>query len=566
MRHEQRHFGSICGVIALLSLAPQAQAGANLILNPGFLSPPTSPGDFSGTYANGGKIGAWSVVGPGNVVTESTTYRSRGFLFNAKTGNAFLDLTGLCDCGAASGVAQTVATVPGASYRLSFWVGNTVVPGAGTTSTVNVYANGALLLSAVNSQGAGVNTQVWQQFTTTFVAGSTETQLSFYNGDPDGDINNGLDDVQLVPLNSATGFATLYTFTGTINGSTPNGGLAAGPDGLLYGSTYGGGPANAGTVFSFNPAARTLTQLYAFTGHADGDEPVTKLTLGPDGSIYGATQFGGTANAGAIFKLSSPGFQPTTLYSFQAHADGADPGGGLLIDSTGNLYGDAFQGGAYNFGNVFQINPPTLTEKTLYSFPGGANGSLPALLAFSAAKVILGTTREGGGAGNAGTIYQLNQATGRKRTLYQFTDAADGSAPNGPLLINSAGLVFGTTHGGGSTQAGTLYMFNIATAKLTTLYTFTGGADGSGPLGGLAADPAGNIYGVTSTVNGRAQTGALFEYSATTGQLTTLHDFTGGADGAIPNDCLTLDASGVLYGTTRVGGAAGFGTIFSYTP
>jgi uncharacterized repeat protein (TIGR03803 family) len=556
----------MCSALAFLSIAPPAHASANLIRDPGFLSPPTSPGHFSTAYAGGSNIGPWIVVGPGNVVTESTTYQSRGFLFNAKTGSAFLDLTGLCDCGAASGVAQTVATVPGAAYQLSFWVGNTVIPGAGSTSTVNVFANGTLLLSAVNSQGAGVSDQVWQHFTTTFVASSSETQLSFYNGDPDGDINNGLDDVQLVLLSNSTGFTTLYTFTGTTDGSTPNGGMAASPDGLLYGSTYGGGPANAGTVFSFNPTAKTLVSLYAFTGHADGDEPVTKLTLGSDGSIYGATQYGGTANAGAIFKLTAPGFQPTTLYSFQAHADGADPGGGLLIDSSGNLYGDAFGGGAYNFGNVFKINPAALTESTLYSFPGGANGSLPALLAFSPTNLILGTTREGGGAGNAGTIYQLNQATGRKRTLYQFTGGANGSAPNGPLLVSSAGIAFGTTHGGGSAKAGTLYMFNTATLKLTTLYTFTGGADGSGPLGGLAADTNGNIYGVTSAVNGAAKTGTLFEYSASTGQLTTLHAFTGGADGAIPNDCLIFDASGVIYGTTRIGGSAGFGTIFSYAP
>ena len=149
-------------------------------------------------HATGSNLGAWTVVGNGDVATVSTTYTSRGCAFNAKKGLAFLDLTGLCDCGAASGIAQSVATTPDASYTLKFWVGNTFIRGgAGTECTVNVYNGTTLLTSATNDHGRHVKTQVWRKFSVTFTVTDTSTSLSFINSDQPGNINCGLDEVKL---------------------------------------------------------------------------------------------------------------------------------------------------------------------------------------------------------------------------------------------------------------------------------------------------------------------------------------------------------------------------------
>ncbi len=178
-------------------LGPAASA-ANLIKDGGFEKPPTS-GNFI-VYNTGQKIGPWTVVGAaGTVGTVNTNFTQNGYSFPAKTGKAWIDLTGLSQT--ATGVAQKVKTVPGTGYVLTFWVGNVVNPGGifGSTTTVNVYNGQTLLLSATNSKGTGSTTQVWQKFTVSFTATASATTLSFINGDPADDTNCGLDAVSLAP-------------------------------------------------------------------------------------------------------------------------------------------------------------------------------------------------------------------------------------------------------------------------------------------------------------------------------------------------------------------------------
>jgi hypothetical protein len=183
------------------TLACAHPAFANLLVDPGFETPVVTPGTFSlfnsGTTITGTP---WSVVGvPGNVGIVSGTFQQNGFSFVAQEGVQWLDLTGL-NTNAAIGVQQTVATIPGTTYALSFFVGNVVNPGGifGTTSTVNVLLNGAPLLSATNSLGAGSTSQTWQQFTSSFMATGSSVTLAFINGDSATDNDNGLDGINLV--------------------------------------------------------------------------------------------------------------------------------------------------------------------------------------------------------------------------------------------------------------------------------------------------------------------------------------------------------------------------------
>jgi hypothetical protein len=181
------------GGIGVATAGPQ-----NLLTDPGFEHPPAPQGTFK-VYEPGQEIGAWTVVGAsGNVALTSTTEMDGEFVFEAHSGQGYVDLTGNCDCGAPSGVAQTVATIPGQTYQLTFWGSNPYFPGHGTTSQIQVYVGTTLIFTSLNKHGKGLEYQVWKKFSTSFVATDTASTISFINGDPNGDFMNGLDDVRLV--------------------------------------------------------------------------------------------------------------------------------------------------------------------------------------------------------------------------------------------------------------------------------------------------------------------------------------------------------------------------------
>jgi uncharacterized repeat protein (TIGR03803 family) len=161
---------------------------------------------------------------------------------------------------------------------------------------------------------------------------------------------------------------TLYSFTGTADGSSPAG-LVQATGGQLYGTTPGGGTTGNGTVFKMTTGGK-LTTLYSFTGTGDGSSP-GRLVQGTDGNFYGTSQAGGGYNAGTVFKITPAGAL-TTLYSFCSQAnctDGSYPGAGVVQATDGNFYGTTSNGGAYAYGTIFEITP-TGAFTVLYSFDG----------------------------------------------------------------------------------------------------------------------------------------------------------------------------------------------------
>jgi hypothetical protein len=185
--------------VLVLCLLCAAAPSVNLIRNGSFESPVVPIGSYEG-FSTGQTFSHWSVVGDsGNVAVVSGTFTQNGFTFPAKAGKQWLDLTGTSN--SATGVAQTVATTPGAAYTLVFFIGNVYDPGGifGVSSTVNVLVNGTQVFSGTNSRGKGKTTMVWQKFMTTITATSAQTTISFINGDPSNDTLNGLDAISLVP-------------------------------------------------------------------------------------------------------------------------------------------------------------------------------------------------------------------------------------------------------------------------------------------------------------------------------------------------------------------------------
>lgn len=159
----------------------------------------------------------------------------------------------------------------------------------------------------------------------------------------------------------------------------------------------------------------------------------------------------------------------------------------------------------------------------------------------------------------------LNGSTANAQTytvLYKFQGGSDGGAPYGGLVRDSAGNLYGTTSGVGAHSYGTIFRLDPA-GNETVLYRFTGGTDGKFPNAGLVLDSAGNLFG-TAQMGGKppAGFGTIFKLDAS-GQLTVLHMFDGpSGDGVNPTARMIQDSDGNLYGTTNMGGAVGFGTIF----
>jgi uncharacterized repeat protein (TIGR03803 family) len=302
--------------------------------------------------------------------------------------------------------------------------------------------------------------------------------------------------------------------------------------------------------------AQTYAVLHRFQGPpADGSGPsIGHLTLDSAGNLYGTAQDGGASAFGVVFKLDKTG--ETVMYSFTGDADGAFPEGGLIRSLAGNLYGTTSGGGRVGQGVVYKLDT-TGQETVIHTFTGRDGGGSPfAGLIGDSAGNLYGTTRYGGGNGEVGVVFQLDK-TGTETVLHKFTGGADGSSPQAGLIQDSAGNLYGTAGGGIVASAcplGCGVVFKLDTiGTYTVLHSFTGGADGGYPeYAGLIQDSAANLYGTTS-VGGASGYGVVFRLD-TTGTVTVLYNFTGGADGGSPQSGVIQDSAGNLYGTALFGG------------
>jgi uncharacterized repeat protein (TIGR03803 family) len=293
------------------------------------------------------------------------------------------------------------------------------------------------------------------------------------------------------------------------NGMDPLAGLLRDAEGKLYGTTTLGGDTTCyklgcGTVFKLDQNGKEKL-LYRFRGTPDGFEPIAPLLGDGAGNFYGTTLVGGNAGGlGTVFKINGAG-RETVLYSFAGGTDGEGPGGGLIRDAARNLYGTTSQGGgsgcSFGCGTVFKLDANG-AETILYRFMGGTDGADPGgRLLLDAAGDLYGTTALGGdpscfGGSGCGTVFKLD-AGGRETVLHRFTGGTDGQFPATGLVRDKTGSLYGTTtKGGGSAGAGVVFKLD-AFGTETVLYSFTGGTDGMEPKE-LLRDKQGNLYGVAT--------------------------------------------------------------------
>jgi uncharacterized repeat protein (TIGR03803 family) len=361
----------------------------------------------------------------------------------------------------------------------------------------------------------------------------------------------------------------LYSFTGGTDGANPQSPLIRDESGALYGTTPYGGDLSCvylpipgcGTVFKLTPPATgkngwTESVIHAFS--LDASYPESGLTFrhdrdrflprGPD-ALYGTTAFGGVSSAGAsdlgtVFELAPPksgqaAWTETVLQSYAGTVDRSFPRGALISDEFGALYGTTEQGGAAQIGLVFKLMPPrhgetAWTSTVLHTFAG-----------------------------------------------------EDGTAPEGALVLDPCGALYGVVLTGGSGGAGAVFKLSPPERGGTVwtkseLFAFTTTDQvGYDPVAGLVMDEHGALYG-TTLLGGDlgcaygSGCGAAFKLTPpgprqTSWTATLLHAFTGGEgsstdDGAAPYAPLVRDRTGALYGTTFTGGTGQAGTVYKLSP
>jgi uncharacterized repeat protein (TIGR03803 family) len=205
----------------------------------------------------------------------------------------------------------------------------------------------------------------------------------------------------------------LHNFTGGADGSSPVANLTLDKLGNLYGTTPGGGAYTWGTVFELTLAngVWTETVLHNFSNsNGDGALPQVGLVFDSSGNLYGTTRGGGAG--GTVFELkpSNGAWTESVLFYFPCGNAGCFPSGGLVFDKLGNLYGTTENGGLYGGGTVFQLTPTNgnWTESVLHSFGAGADGSDPTgSLILDTSGNLYGTTVSGGGTGKSGVVFEI---------------------------------------------------------------------------------------------------------------------------------------------------------------
>ena len=360
---------------------------------------------------------------------------------------------------------------------------------------------------------------------------------------------------------TAQTFTTLVSFDGP-NGANSMAGLIKATDGNFYGTTSEGGANSDGSVFRITPAG-VLTTLYSFCSKSacsDGANPVGGLIQASDGNLYGTTELG------TVFKITLSG-----TFTALGGTDGQSPLAGLIQGKDGNLYGTNARGGAntctlrpgyrVSCGTVFKITTSGVAT-TLASFDQ-ANGCLPSSPLIQASDGnFYGTTPKCGGTyPGLGTIFKVTP-TGTMTALHSF-DGTDGELTYAGLVQGTDGELYGTTSfgGGNANYSGTVFKITLS-GTLTTLHSFDG-SDGSGADAALIQANDGNFYGTTSGFGGN-NLGTVFKITPG-GALTVLHSFDG-TDGQLSYAPLVQGANGDLYGTTEFGAntacSEGCGSIF----
>jgi uncharacterized repeat protein (TIGR03803 family) len=306
----------------------------------------------------------------------------------------------------------------------------------------------------------------------------------------------------------------IHSFGNLINdGCAPWGGLSVDRNGWLYGVTPTCGVFDQGTLFQYSHGELVMFSFNNLTGIYPGTRPVEDMY----GVVYGVTPYGGNTAAcslgcGTIYTVAA--FSEITLHEFKG-SDGAQPFGALAEDNAGDFYGTTMQGGSGGGGTIFEFGPGGLTTLHAFDAGGGKRGDRLTAPNYGVVRDAAGNLYGVAGmaapahdkkcpGGNCGAIYMLSR-DGKLRVLHAFNGGTDGAVPNGALVMDAAGSLYGTT-AAGAQGYGTVFR-RSPDGSMAILHAF-GASEGS--PNGLTLSADGKLYGAAYDTNNPASGGLIF--------------------------------------------------------
>jgi len=440
-------------------------------------------------------------------------------------------------------------TQAGGSNGIGYYGAGVVYKYDLTANTISVFST----FDGINGYYANAITQGTDKnfYGTSQYGGKTSAEAGFSNG-------NG----SAFKISSTGTLSLIYSFY-THTGFNSYGRLVQGPDGQFYGTTYSGGYYNQGTIYK-SDANGNMTILHHFNNYQpvyEGYNAQAGLIVGKDGNLYGATASGGIYGYGTIYKISTTGTF-TVLYNLKG-IQGYNIQAPLLQGTDGNFYGVCYQGGVNGVGTIFKLAGSTMTILHQFANANG-QGIYPQYgLAQDSSGNLYGATYQGG-ANSVGTLYEINTTGTSFNTIYSFTSGTGnkGYYPYAGLLY-SGGTMYGMTQSGGANSYGTIFKFTPATSSVTptVLHDFAYATDGYYPRYTLAAGPDGKFYG-TALYGGVNSGGTTFSID-TSNNFTALYSLSNAVatNAYYPQDGVIVGSDNNLYVTTRSGGDFSLGTI-----
>lgn len=368
-------------------------------------------------------------------------------------------------------------------------------------------------------------------------------------------------------------FTTLHNFLGCGgDGAESSSRLLAASDGYLYGTTLEGGAFEYGVIFKVRPDGSAYQLLHNFRPDADdGINPYEGLTEDREGVLYGSTRFGGgSADAGTIFKLNRDGSGYQVIHRFtKTLGTGSWPAGEMLVGSDGKLYGRSLAGGVSDGATVFRLNRDGSNFEILHDAArDGGNEFYAYFGLIEASDGRLYGNSIGDGDQGGGAVFGLNKDGSDFKILHHFSaTGTDGKYPEGGVMEASDGNLYGTTSAGGNFDWGALFRINKDGTGYTILHHFNAANDAAYyPVGNLHEGPGGTLFGV-AYFGGADASGAIYMLNPTSGAVTMLHSFIDAQRaGGNPNATLIRGADAGIYGVAVFGGEYGCGAIFRIAP
>lgn len=326
----------------------------------------------------------------------------------------------------------------------------------------------------------------------------------------------------------------------------------------IWGITNKGGSGTIGTIYNTNNDGSNQALLHQFDANFAGSKPQGDL-IELNNKLYGYTKEGGNANAGVLFSYDLISSQYNLLYSFDGSANGANPTGKLMLANNGLLYGVTSKGGLSNGGVLFSYNTATATYTKLHDFTFVSGIEPDGGLVEQAAGELYGVTYRGG-VNDKGVIFKYTIAGNSYQNLFDF-NALNGENPRGTLVKTPNGYLMGLTTNGGVNSKGVVFGYRASSGtfnKHVDLSSITGG----NPEGSLVFHPiTAKCYGLAAQdgINGQ---GTLFQIDTNGTSFLKLYDFVQ-LTGGHPKGTLSLAGNTKLTGNTYDGGPANYGTVFT---